>query len=569
MKKSWGEALRKNKALVGALILIFGFVMITGFGISRLAKEKNENQVKEITENASQVLVTGQKYSLAKSDDKEHDSEKSLDDREKDEKAENHEEESSLETNSQEKVEEEKHVEMQVNPPSQPPEQEAVNFESTQNGEVNNTQNNEQIDEVESENNEENENNSDENVSDANDLGNSGNNENTNTDSVNNESQDDTGSNTGASVGGDSNGSNIGEGSGSGNGSGAGTGNSGQGDGTDGQGTGEGSGQGNGSGSGIDSSNGSESGPSNGNDSNHHDDESGGHDTGTDEQDKTPKITCSLVDGKFYKRNKLNFPFYFAGWDYRGNYIDRTYLQNYSVTINGAEAQMISENDKKRVKCTSTTALKPEDLFELGTNTVKISVTDEEGNHAERTIVIEIDIRADIPDENDITVSVTIDRSSIGLGSLASGTVKVPEGSSAETALKVFCDLHRIRYSQGINGTDDSGFYLARIMYPGITKGSKVSVDAVKKILKTTNMPSSNADAIAFIEEYGLNDNSYQDSLGEFDFQASGWKSGWVYLVNGGQQNYGMSKYMVKEGDNLRICFTLNLGIEFGMWIPH
>ena len=53
----------------------------------------------------------------------------------------------------------------------------------------------------------------------------------------------------------------------------------------------------------------------------------------------------------------------------------------------------------------------------------------------------------------------------------------------------------------------------------------------------------------------------YENSLGEFDFTA---ESGWMYSVNGQYPNYGMSECFPKDGDVIRIRFTLALGKDIG-----
>ncbi len=47
------------------------------------------------------------------------------------------------------------------------------------------------------------------------------------------------------------------------------------------------------------------------------------------------------------------------------------------------------------------------------------------------------------------------------------------------------------------------------------------------------------------------------NNLYEFD---CGSGSGWMYYVNGSKPNYGVSKYIVKEGDNIEFRYTCDLG---------
>ena len=55
------------------------------------------------------------------------------------------------------------------------------------------------------------------------------------------------------------------------------------------------------------------------------------------------------------------------------------------------------------------------------------------------------------------------------------------------------------------------------------------------------------------------------DSLGEFDFSNG---SGWMYSVNGHYPNVGFADYYFKDGDVVRIRFTLALGADIGGGMP-
>ena len=62
-------------------------------------------------------------------------------------------------------------------------------------------------------------------------------------------------------------------------------------------------------------------------------------------------------------------------------------------------------------------------------------------------------------------------------------------------------------------------------------------------------MEASGANGLMYIHGIG---NIY-----EFDF---GDLSGWVYLVNGESASVGVDQYVLKDGDRVELCYTLELG---------
>ena len=55
------------------------------------------------------------------------------------------------------------------------------------------------------------------------------------------------------------------------------------------------------------------------------------------------------------------------------------------------------------------------------------------------------------------------------------------------------------------------------------------------------------------------------DSLGQLDFCQG---SGWAYSVNDEYKEYGMSEYKPKDGDDIKIRYTLAYGKDIGGYNP-
>ena len=68
--------------------------------------------------------------------------------------------------------------------------------------------------------------------------------------------------------------------------------------------------------------------------------------------------------------------------------------------------------------------------------------------------------------------------------------------------------------------------------------------------MESTFTPMYNS---AYIEGIG--------NLYEFD---CGSESGWEYRVNGWFPNYGVSRYVVQQGDEVEFLYTCNLGVDLG-----
>ncbi len=70
------------------------------------------------------------------------------------------------------------------------------------------------------------------------------------------------------------------------------------------------------------------------------------------------------------------------------------------------------------------------------------------------------------------------------------------------------------------------------------------------------------------MEYQGANENIYNSVYIQginhlYEFSA-GSESGWMYSVNGVFPNYGMSAYTIKDGDLIRMVYTVDLGCDVG-----
>lgn len=118
------------------------------------------------------------------------------------------------------------------------------------------------------------------------------------------------------------------------------------------------------------------------------------------------------------------------------------------------------------------------------------------------------------------------------------------QGETASYSISRFLEENGFTYDN--TGSLDVGFYLARLARPGIGVGVAIPEDLKQAI-----------------DEDGLEwkDQRYDDSIGEFDYCQG---SGWMYSVNGAFPNYGLSDAVFKDGDVVRIRFTLAYGRDIG-----
>ncbi|MBQ0138716.1 MAG: DUF4430 domain-containing protein [Kurthia sp.] len=70
------------------------------------------------------------------------------------------------------------------------------------------------------------------------------------------------------------------------------------------------------------------------------------------------------------------------------------------------------------------------------------------------------------------------------------------------------------------------------------------------------------------MEYQGANDNAFKSAYIQginylYEFSA-GSQSGWMYAVNGEFPNVGVSRYLLKDGDEVQFKYTINLGDDIG-----
>ncbi len=121
--------------------------------------------------------------------------------------------------------------------------------------------------------------------------------------------------------------------------------------------------------------------------------------------------------------------------------------------------------------------------------------------------------------------------------------VEIRENQRASEVVDRF--LRQNGYYPSISGSIQSGYYLARVNRGGLINRSSIHIPGrVQKILKARKLVTR------------LN-RTRSGSLGEFDITK---ESGWMYSVNGVYPNVGFSQKYLKNGDVVRIRFTLALG---------
>ena len=215
------------------------------------------------------------------------------------------------------------------------------------------------------------------------------------------------------------------------------------------------------------------------------------------------------------------------GHSYTGKQL---YSSNYTVSVNGMVVPApVSQSGSKFGYSTY--------LSNEGANTITITATDADGYSATRSWTVYYE-------NGDITVTVSVEAATVGLGYLVPPTeVTVPGGTDAWSIVeKVLTE----------NGYGISGSYLSAIQRSGICSGFFIDPELIDLIV-ADGMDENGA---------GLDPQPYSmDSLGEFDFYR--W-SGWMYSYNGSYPGYGMNVCKPQDGSVIRVRYTLSLGKDIG-----
>lgn len=227
---------------------------------------------------------------------------------------------------------------------------------------------------------------------------------------------------------------------------------------------------------------------------------------------KNPDIIL-LVDGRSYTGKQL-------------------YSNNYTVSVNGMVVPApVSQSGSKFGYSTY--------LSNEGANTITITATDADGYSATRSWTVYYE-------KGDITVTVSVEATTVGLGYLVYPTeVTVPGGTDAWSIVE------KVLTENGF-GISSSGSYLSAIQRSGICSGFSIDPELMELIM-TDGMDENGA---------GLDPQPFSmDSLGEFDFYR--W-SGWMYSYNGSYPGYGMNVCKPQDGGVIRVRYTLALGKDIG-----
>lgn len=227
---------------------------------------------------------------------------------------------------------------------------------------------------------------------------------------------------------------------------------------------------------------------------------------------KTPDLIV-LVDGRSYNGQQL-------------------YANNYTVSVNGTVVSAPISQSGYQFGYTAY-------LSNEGANTITITATDGDGYSATRSWTVYYE-------NGDITVTVSVEATTVGLGYLVAPTeVTVPGGTDAWSIVEKV--LTENGYTVSVSGS-----YLSAIQRSGICSGFFIDPELMELIM-ADGMDEDGA---------GLDPQPFSmDSLGEFDFYR--W-SGWMYSYNGSYPGYGMNVCKPQDGSVIRVRYTLALGKDIG-----
>lgn len=208
------------------------------------------------------------------------------------------------------------------------------------------------------------------------------------------------------------------------------------------------------------------------------------------------------------------------------------YADNYTVSVNGTVVSAPISQSGYQFGYTAY-------LSNEGANTITITATDADGYSATRSWTVYYE-------NGDITVTVSVEATTVGLGYLVAPTeVTVPGGTDAWTVVQ------QVLTENGYT-VSGSGSYLSAIQRSGICSGFFIDSELMELIM-ADGMDENGA---------GLDPQPFSmDSLGEFDFYR--W-SGWMYSYNGSYPGYGMNVCKPQDGSVIRVRYTLAMGKDIG-----
>lgn len=234
------------------------------------------------------------------------------------------------------------------------------------------------------------------------------------------------------------------------------------------------------------------------------------------------------------------FSFYLSCKDYQGNYIS---VENIKVLVNGEEIMYAYPNVEK---VSYNANLNP------GPNTIEIYAYDTNNNKVGfRRISIVSDHNLPSDGEKIVgTIHVSMEATTVGVANIFDETVDIKEGVNLAHIIDAILRNYNIEVEA--SGSLDEGYYLERIN----TDYELFSEPAIPEDLKEKLMEWDDGTGEVFHGRFFGN-----NSLGEFDFTKG---SGWMYMVNGEYPNLGFAQYYPKDGDDVRIRFTLAYGSDIG-----
>ena len=208
------------------------------------------------------------------------------------------------------------------------------------------------------------------------------------------------------------------------------------------------------------------------------------------------------------------------------------YANNYTVSVNGTVVSAPISQSGYQFGYTAY-------LSNEGANTITITATDGDGYSATRSWTVYYE-------NGDITVTVSVEATTVGLGYLVAPTeVTVPGGTDAWTVVQQV--LTENGYTVSVSGS-----YLSAIQRSGICSGFFIDSELMELIM-ADGMDENGA---------GLDPQPFSmDSLGEFDFYR--W-SGWMYSYNGSYPGYGLNVCKPQDGSVIRVRYTLAMGKDIG-----
>lgn len=208
------------------------------------------------------------------------------------------------------------------------------------------------------------------------------------------------------------------------------------------------------------------------------------------------------------------------------------YANNYTVSVNGTVVSAPISQSGYQFGYVAY-------LSNVGANTITITATDGDGYAATRSWTVYYE-------NGDITVTVSVEATTVGLGYLVPPTeVTVPGGTDAWSIVEKVLTEN----GYGISG---SGSYLSAIQRSGICNGWSIDPELMGRIIED-NMDELGA---------GMDPRPYSmDSLGEFDFYRY---SGWMYSYNGSYPGYGFNVCKPQDGSVIRVRYTLAMGKDIG-----